>query len=234
MNRLPPELFDDYSGDYETALQKGLSLSGENRDYFARGRIECLAERLAEHGMRPKAVVDFGCGLGGAAPLLMEHLAPETVLGVDVSVKSLEIARSRYGSDKIVFEAVNSYSARGNVDVFHCNGVFHHIPAPEQETAMRLIYDSLRPGGFFAFFENNPWNPGARVVMSRIPFDRDAVMISPRQARRLAAAAGFEVIVIDYLFFFPRILRKLRFAEKHLKGVPLGAQYLVLCRKLAD
>ena len=38
--------------------------------------------------------------------------------------------------------------------------------------------DALRPGGLFAFWENNPWNPGTRLVMSRIPFDRDAITLS--------------------------------------------------------
>jgi hypothetical protein len=39
--------------------------------------------------------------------------------------------------------------------------------------------------GMLALFENNPWNPGARMVMARIPFDRDAVTLSPIEARRM-------------------------------------------------
>lgn len=48
-----------------------------------------------------------------------------------------------------------------------------------------LVRRSLRPGGVFAFWEINPWNPGTRHVMSRIPFDRDAIMLTPPEARWL-------------------------------------------------
>ena len=47
-----------------------------------------------------------------------------------------------------------------------------------------------RPAGYFALFENNPWNPGARLVMRRIPFDRDAIMLSPRHAARMLILSG--------------------------------------------
>jgi len=212
-------------------LQKGISLSGENQDFFVQGRIACLARRLQERGIRPKAALDFGCGTGRTVPVLLEQLGSDLAVGVDVSEKSLELARASYGSGKVLFEPIGSNPHRVDMDVVHCNGVFHHIPLPDQSAAMRYVYDSLRPGGFFAFFENNPWNFGARMVMKRIPFDRDAVMISPRRARQLLRAVGFEIVVTDYLFFFPHFLRILRQAERYLIGMPLGAQYLVFCRK---
>jgi hypothetical protein len=46
-----------------------------------------------------------------------------------------------------------------------------------------------------------------------------------------ARQRGFAVISVDYRFFFPRFLAGLRFLEPQLAGVPLGAQYQVLCRK---
>jgi hypothetical protein len=67
--------------------------------------------------------------------------------------------------------------------------------------------------------------------MSRIPFDRGAVTISAPGARHLLRQAGFQIVRTDHLFFFPRILRRLRPLEKRLAFVPLGAQYLVLARK---
>jgi hypothetical protein len=68
--------------------------------------------------------------------------------------------------------------------------------------------------------------------MSRIPFDRDAKLISPPRARNLLARAGFGVLRTDFLFFFPRLLAALRPLEVTLSRIPAGAQYLVLCRKL--
>jgi hypothetical protein len=83
----------------------------------------------------------------------------------------------------------------------------------------------------FAVFENNPWNPGTRLVMRRIPFDRDAETLSPPAGRRLLRSAGFEVLRTDFVFFFPRALHILRPLERRLARLPLGAQYLVLARK---
>ena len=97
--------------------------------------------------------------------------------------------------------------------------------------SIRFIASCLRPNGFFALWENNPWNPGARLVMSRIPFDRDAIMLSAREARKLITAAGLQVIRTDYRFIFPRFLSALRPIEELAVRLPLGAQYQVLCQK---
>ena len=67
--------------------------------------------------------------------------------------------------------------------------------------------------------------------MRRIPFDRDAKMLSASNARRLLEGAGFEIISTDFLFVFPRALAALRPLESTLTGVPAGAQYMVLCRR---
>jgi hypothetical protein len=93
------------------------------------------------------------------------------------------------------------------------------------------IYRSLRPGGWFALWENNPWNPGTRYVMSQCAFDRDAVTLTPPEAARLLQAGGLRVLRTDFLFVFPRFLKFLRVMEAGLARLPLGAQYQVLCRK---
>jgi hypothetical protein len=67
--------------------------------------------------------------------------------------------------------------------------------------------------------------------MSRIPFDRDAICLSPIEARRRLRAAGFQVLQTRYLFFFPRKLSLLRPVERHLARLQLGAQYVVLARR---
>lgn len=73
----------------------------------------------------------------------------------------------------------------------------------------------------------------ARYVISRIPFDRDAITLTPPEARRLLGDGGFQVLRTDFLFIFPRWLGWLRRLEPGLTGWPLGAQYLVLGRKVS-
>jgi SAM-dependent methyltransferase len=223
--------FDDYAANYDTALAQGLSVSGEEKEFFAVGRIRWLAGRLRRLGVHAGRVLDFGCGMGSAAPLLLEHLGADSVLGVDVSANLLERARNTYSSERTQFALLSDYRPAGTIDVAFCNGVFHHIPVDQRPSAIDVVYQSLRPGGLFALWENNPWSLGARLVMSRIPFDRDAVMVWPRTARRLLREGGFEVLGTDFLFIFPRTLRGLRPIEPYVCRLPLGAQYQVLGRR---
>src|SRR5271169_5975059 len=59
----PPE-FDRYAGEYDSALARGISVSGENKDFFAKGRVEWLARCLAQIDDHPRQVLDYGCGTG--------------------------------------------------------------------------------------------------------------------------------------------------------------------------
>jgi SAM-dependent methyltransferase len=221
--------FDAFAGDYDAALQQGLSLSGEDRDFFAQGRMSWMARRFSERGFLPQSVLDFGCGTGSAYPHV-SHCFPGVLYhGVDVSGASIEVARRTYPDAS--FSVLGELPLPSTVDLVFCNGVFHHIPLDERAQAMKSAVDALCPGGLFAFWENNPWSPAARWVMSRIPFDRHAVMVWPCQARRLLSSAGMRLIATDFQFIFPAPLSFFRRLEPALARLPLGAQYLVLAQK---
>lgn len=223
--------FDEYAKGYEAALEMGISVSGETKDYFARGRIQWLQKCLRERNEASQSIMDYGCGIGSATPLFLELMPRAKVLGVDVSLESLATARSKYGSPRAQYVPFGEYQPAAEMDLAFCNGVFHHIAPPDRMAAIDYIYRSLRPGGYFGFWENNPWNPGTRYVMSRIPFDRDAIPLTASEARRLLRAGGFKIIRTDWLFLFPRMLRSLRFLEPLLAPLPFGAQYQVLCQR---
>ena len=226
--RATEELFD-LSDEYEAMLNQGIRLSGESMFFFLEGRLNLLQEQMQARGRVVSRVLDFGCGLGYASKRLRELFAPAEITGVDNSAKVLETARQRNGGMGVRFLTLGEIEDDADsYDLCYVNGVFHHIPPPERPGALRLIHRVLRPGGILALFENNPWNFGARMVMTRIPFDRDAHMLSPLLARRLLHEEGFEVLDTKSLFFFPRALRGLRSLERPLGWTRLGAQYLVL------
>jgi SAM-dependent methyltransferase len=229
-NPTEPE-FDQYANDYEALVERSLAPSGEGPSYFARRRAEFLAKRLAELGVRPETVLDFGCGTGGAVPHLLDVLGAGHVIGVDPSEKSLEVARRRHAGRRATFVLPFARSQAGDVDVAYCNGVFHHIPPPDRAGAVDYVYRSLRSGGVFSFWEHNPFNPGTRYSMYRCPFDEDAITLTPAEARRLLRSAGFRVLRTDHLFIFPRFLKPLRGLEALVTKLPLGGQYEILCRK---
>jgi predicted TPR repeat methyltransferase len=225
------ELFDRYAGNYELALSNALAPSGENREYFAEGRVEWLRRCLRKLAVHPRTVLDFGCGDGVTSPRLRRSLAAESCTGVDVSSKSIELARKHFATEHIRYEVLADLRADSQMDLAYCNGVFHHIKPAERDDAVAVVYDALKPGGLFAFWENNSWNPAARYVISRCPFDKDAILLSPLEARSLLKRAGFEILRTDFRFIFPHALRGLRKLEDFSVRLPLGAQYQVLCRK---
>jgi SAM-dependent methyltransferase len=224
--------FDAYAAPYDEALAAGLSVTGEDKDYYARGRMRWLAGRLRALGIpAPDTVLDFGCGLGASTPLFLDDLGARQVVGVDVSDGLLDRARDAFaGEPRARFASIATHDAPASADLAFVNGVFHHIPPADRAEALRYVRRTLRPGGMFAFWENNPWNPGTRYIMSRVSFDENAITITPPEARRLLRAAGFEIVETDFLFIFPRVLRFLRPLERLVTRLPLGGQYLVLCR----
>lgn len=223
--------FNQYASDYDQILARGLAVSGEGKDYFAQGRIDWLKARMDDAQFFPRRIMDYGCGTGETAPLLLERFDAESIVGVDQSMKLIERARRDYGHPRTTFQQIQQYHPAGEIDLVYCNGVFHHIPIAERVSAAQYIWRSLQPGGYFAFLENNPWNPGTRYVMSRIEFDRDAITLTVSEAGHLLQSVGFEIVRTDYLFIFPKCLRTFRWMESHLSRFPFGAQYLVLARK---
>jgi SAM-dependent methyltransferase len=225
--------FDQFAGDgdYDAALNRGISLSGESKDFFIEGRLRwlrrCLERYYGKLPERPR-IVDYGCGIGSAFGRLRDMFSAD-VTGVDISHAELAIAKRDYPFADVFTPA----EVPGNLgaDIAYSNGTFHHIPPADRAAALACIYKSLKPGGYFALWENNAYNPGTRWVMSRIPFDKDAITLSARESRRRLREAGFTVLRTDFLFIFPGFLKFMRPIERWVSRLPLGAQYQVLARR---
>ncbi len=225
------EALFDLSAEYEEMLNKGIGLSGESRQFFIEGRLKGL-QALLKPPFKPNRILDFGCGIGTTSKLLSEMFPQAEVLGVDTSENALEYATEHYGSSKIRFRILHELPQESEFNLCYVNGVFHHIDPAHRPGVVTNIYNAMRSGGMFALFENNPWNPGTRMVMSRIPFDRDAITLTPPETVELLTQAGFKTVCPPKSFFyFPRQLAFLRPLEAALTHLPLGAQYVVLATK---
>jgi len=223
--------FDSYAQNYDQALQQGLSVSGEAKEYFAEGRVAFLQKCLSKIKYQPQRVLDFGCGTGTSVPIL--HAIPDVTFaqGIDLSAESIALAEKMHSQDNRRFCTLADYQPDGSFDLVFCNGVFHHIPLDQRAKAIETVYQSLKPGGIFALWENNPWNPATRYVMSRIPFDKDAITLTPPESRKITQAGRFTILRTDFLFIFPRLLKWFRPLEQLVSSWPVGTQYQVLCRK---
>jgi trans-aconitate methyltransferase len=227
---MPPAEFDSFAKSYEQDLAKSLAVTGDSREFFAQHRIDWTAQCIARLKLPVQRILDYGCGDGSSVPMLAAGFTADQVLGVDISSASIAVARQSRAGTGLSFLSIDDWTPDGTMDLAFTNGVFHHIPPAERKHCLGAVRRALRAGGLFAFWENNPWNPGTRYVMSQCAFDENAITISPREARNVLLEAGFNILRRDSLFYFPRSLRWLRPAESWLRGLPLGGQYLVLCQ----
>ena len=219
--------FDDYAADYEAMHAASVAASGESTVYFADHKVGCM-QRLGVLPTDP--ILDYGCGIGN----LTERLFPtfSEVHGFDPSTKSLEVARRRAPQAKLHDRAVDVPSG-----YFQCavlSGVLHHVPPAERRELLKTVREKLRPGGRVFIFEHNPFNPVTRRAVAACPFDDDAILLWPREARRLVKSAGFDPVKLEYVVFFPRSLAFLRRFEPRLGWLGLGAQTLTIGEKASD
>jgi SAM-dependent methyltransferase len=224
--------FDNISSKYEEILNRGISLSGENSEYFAVNRVDYAAKLHAKNNLKSKIIMDYGCGTGGSVPYLLDAFTPKKLFAVDISQESLKILKGKFKDQKVITQTPFSLESDINCDLCFCNGVFHHIMPRDRQKNTKIIYESLDYGGYFYLWENNPWNPATHLVMSRITFDREAVKVFPHQAVRLLKNVGFKVKLIRYFFIFPKFLKFLRPTERFLQKFPLGCQYLIVAQKI--
>lgn len=223
--------FDEFAADYHAALNQGLRFTGEQADYFAEKRCQWTAQKAQAAGLQVKRILDFGCGTGTATRFLLKAFPGAEVTGCDPSAASLEVARADHAGLPSTFILPEDLPGQAPFDLAYCNGVFHHIPPQDRAAAAHSVQAALKPGGCFAFWENNPWNPMVWWIMSRVPFDRDAIMLWPGEASDLLAAAGLSPAEARYLFVFPSALAFLRPLEAMLTPLPTGGQYVVWAAK---
>ena len=176
------EKFDQYAQTYEQAHAASIRLSGEGPEYFAEHKLGCLLRLgvLPAHG-----VLDYGCGTGGLTRLLSGQF--RVVAGYDPSARSLEVARQRaagatfYTSPESIPEAA--------FDAAVLSGVLHHVAPAGRLALLRAAVSKLKPGGRLFVFEHNPYNPLTVRAVRDCPFDDDAILLPPREARSLLRAA---------------------------------------------
>lgn len=224
--------FDRFAERYEAHMERSCALAGEAPEFYAVERMKWMQGRLKQR-LPLNAVLDFGCGTGGSLRLFRTLLGAIFVVGIDPSAESLARARERCPDDQIWLMTQEQFQPAGDLPFAFANGVFHHIrQTSDRFGALDYIRHSLEPGGLFALWENNPWNPVVKYGMSLNEFDRDAHTLSSRTAINLLRESGFAVEAVDYCFFFPHFARRLRKLEPALRKCPLGAQYMVLARKI--
>jgi len=225
--------FDKFAEEYWTTHKANLAVTGESPDYFARYKIAEVARRLKAMKVSPARVLDFGCGIGNSAPHLHEAFPDAAITGVDVSEKSLAVARQRFpgAAQFLAYDPAAAPPAPAEgYDLIFSACVFHHIPESEHIAIFRRLRERLARGGIMAIFEHNPLNPVSRYIVATCPFDDNATLVGAGELARRQRAAGFGKVDVTYTGFFPGPLKALRPLEPMMAKLPLGAQYYTLAR----
>ena len=223
--------FDKFADEYYAGVAQTTAFSGHDPEYFARYKIEALQRRWRKGGWPPpKTILDFGAGIGASIPYLAEAWPEARLMGLDVSDKSLALARQRYGqvAEFLHYDGSDIPVADGSMDLIFSACVFHHIDPVEHVGILEGLRRKLAPGGKLAIFEHNPVNPVTQYIVASCVFDENAVLVAAGELARRHRKAGFRRIERQFIGFFPGALKSLRPLEPLLGAVPLGAQYFTL------
>jgi ubiquinone/menaquinone biosynthesis C-methylase UbiE len=126
-------------------------------DHVIRVALRDLARLIPERRASYPVVLDAGCGQGKSFRPLIEHFAPQRLIGVDAEEKCLERARAEAAAEATPIELHRRDLAAlqlpdESVDLVFCHQTFHHLV--RQDMALREFWRVLKPGGVLLFAES--------------------------------------------------------------------------------
>jgi SAM-dependent methyltransferase len=221
--------FDRYAADYSELSTHpwrdamGVSFLHQRKwmllqSYFRKIGISTLSQRW----------LDVGCGKGEL--LTFGKSSFLSVTGCDLSEGMLEgrgdlDVRAQESPERLPFDD-------HEFDLATAVCVYHHLTLDQRPGITQEVVRTLKPGGRFAIIEHNPYNPVTRYLVSRIPVDVNAILLTLPVARKQMLDAGLEIIHEQYFLYFPEAwYRRLRFVESALSRFPMGGQYMIMGRK---
>ncbi|MBN9087543.1 MAG: class I SAM-dependent methyltransferase [Reyranella sp.] len=234
----PPE-FDRHAATYDGGLDNPVKKALGDADSFIAVKARWLLRH--EPGLKRDglSLLDYGCGAGDLMRVLAGLGARGTFTGCDVSTGMLDEAARRWpagaGSAPVLSAQDGAHTpfADGQFDVATISAVLHHVPVAERPAVYAELGRVLKPGGRLYVFEHNPRNPLVRHVIARTPIDANAILLDANEVQEGLLGSGRYELETDYLMFMPPGMAFLRFVDRALAWLPLGAQYAVAARKPA-
>jgi SAM-dependent methyltransferase len=231
MQKNAPAEFDAYDRNYNETVNRSIAFSGLTVDFFTRVKVRYFVELIEM--LRPPAVhaevLDVGCGVGNSHQLLSGHVGK--IAGVDVSEACIAQAAAQNPQNEYrPYDGVNLPYPDNHFDAASAVCVFHHVPLAQRAGLATDVRRVLRPGGLFAIFEHNPFNPLTRWVVNNCEFDKNAILLRRQEAETLLEEAGFRDVDTQFILTVPAKGSVLHAVDRTFARLPIGAQYLTLGR----
>lgn len=197
-------------------------------DVMARGRVRWLRHCLDALGERPANMVSLGWDHGSTTSEFFASLHIRTLTTIDVARQRSLTRELRSADGKAAYIHVSDYRATESADLAFTHGVFEQLTQEDRVAAAVLVFRSLKPGGLFAVWQNNPWSPSGFLGARETPFGEPGPVITAGTVRRLVRGVGFDVVHTSSAILLPDALA---WCQPLLSPIPIGKQYMVLARK---
>lgn len=223
--------FDLFAANYNQLHKDHTGITGEEPDYFAHYKLVDFAQ-VFKGKTPPSSILDFGSGIGNSIPHFRKYFPQAKLFCADVSDKSLDIAQKRFPGDEVYLKIDDSIPVFDeSFDAVYTACVFHHIPHSEHVKWIDDINRVLKSNGMLFLYEHNPLNPLTVRTVKNCPLDVNARLIRAGVMKKLLLNNGWRDVKIEYKVFFPAALQSIRFLEKHMKSIFIGAQWRITAIK---
>lgn len=127
--------------------------------------IKLLEKELKRLYLKPKKILDVGCGMGSLAPLLRMLYPKSEILGIDVSSSMVTIAKKRYG-DIAIFRNLDFLDYKEKQDLII---IFHSFTFFKLLEIVFKIKEIMKPYGACIIVTNTkaPFSLTHKFILSK-------------------------------------------------------------------
>jgi ubiquinone/menaquinone biosynthesis C-methylase UbiE len=170
--------------------------------------LDRWVDAFAQDVPEGSSVIDIGCGTGNAL-LRLSKRNPSLLAGIDISPKSIVVAKAKLSSLPVDLRAGDAESnlpwPNDTFDVAVMNATIHHFPKPEN--VLHQAFRILKPQGRLIIADPLFFFPVLQIVnlLLRIyPLNGDLQFFSQKGLRKLVKRCGFQGIEQKHAAFLAR------------------------------
>jgi len=213
----------DYAGKLDILTKENCWLIV--KDYW---NMSQFLKNLPYKNPKGKKFLDLGCGTGEFL-FVVQNLGYEAY-GVDFNEKAINIAKNRLGIENVYSDDVLHFleDKKEEYDVITAFEIIEHLNNPKK--LLELVYQSLKPGGYFALSLPNRERYFGRIDPKIESWDfpyQHLTRWNLKSLKRFIKNHGFEIVItkkeIPLSFFVSRIRALIELFFKKNKRSKIGA-----------